>query len=175
MLAVIQDAIRSIRDRRVFELMQSYRAELLAEIRRRLPAAGLPGDAIVQQEYRQRLADHGVTVPPDIIVHVPTPIGGARRPGHFAVVELDRNAGPREAQENFDNLDTAMQLLPCSLAVFLNVASSQTQASQYQGPFRDRLHCFAVRLDADRLRIAHAFWHREVLVERVEELGRAPP
>lgn len=171
MLALIQDAIRSIRNPHVFELAQSYRGELLAEIRRRLPEAGLPGDALVQQEYQRRLVDHGVNVRPDIIIHVPMRIGADRRLVNFAVLEMDRSAGPKAAQEDFDDLDLAMAFLQYPLAVFLNVASTQTQASHYQGPFRDCLHCFAVRFAANRLRIAHAYWHGGVLVEQVEECG----
>lgn len=171
MLTIIREAIRSVRNPQFFTTELGYQGELLAEIRRRLPDAGLPGDAIVQQEYQKRLADHGINVRPDIIVHVPTRPGGDRRQGNFVVFELNRSAGPTEVQEDFANLDTAMQALQYPLAVFLNVASGRTQASHYGGAFRDRLHCFAVRLANGGVRIEHAYWQDDVLVEESEDVA----
>jgi hypothetical protein len=160
-----------VRNPQFFTNELGYQGEFLAEIRRRLPAAGLPGDAIIQQEYQKRLADHGINVRPDIIIHIPTQAGGDRRRGNFVVFELNRSAGPTEVQEDFDNLDTAMQALQYPLAVFLNVASGRTQATHYHGPFRARLHCFAVRVVNGRVRIEHAHWHNDVLVEESEEVA----
>jgi hypothetical protein len=169
-LTTIADAIRSVRNPQFFTNELSYQGELLAEIRRRLPEAGLPGDAIVQQEYQKRLADHGINIRPDMIVHVPTPHRGDRKQGNFVVFELNRSAGPTEVQEDFANLDIAIQTLQYPLGVFINVASGRTQASHYCGPFRDQLHCFAVRLANGGLRMQHAYWLDNVLVEESEDV-----
>lgn len=170
MLDLIRDALRSVRNPHFYSLEQSYQGEFLAEIRRRIPDAGLPGDAVVQQEYQKRLADHGINIKPDVIIHIPTRAGGDRRTGNFAVCELDLRAGPKEAQTDFDNLDTAVEHLMYPLAVFLNVDSGRTQANSYGGPFRDRLHCFAVRTANGRLNIAHSFWQGGQLIEEAEEM-----
>lgn len=53
MLTLIQQALRRITNPYFFALEESYQGELLAEIRTLLPGAGLPGDAIIQQEYQK--------------------------------------------------------------------------------------------------------------------------
>jgi hypothetical protein len=170
-LTIISEAIRSVRNPQFFTTELGYQGELLAEIRRRLPDVDLPGDAIVQQEYQKRLADHGINVRPDIIVHVPAQPGSDRTQGNFVVFELNRSAGPTEVQEDFANLDTAMQTLQYPLAVFLNVGSGRTQATHYHGPFKERLHCFAVRLTNGRVRVEHAYWRDNVLIEESEDVA----
>lgn len=40
---------------------------------------GLANEAIIEQEYQKRLAEHGITFRPDIIIHVPT------APGAFSI------------------------------------------------------------------------------------------
>jgi hypothetical protein len=128
-----------------------YQGELLAELRSALPELALDGDAIVEQEYQKRMRDHGIDRRPDIIIHVPTPEGGDRREGNFAVFELNFKAGPKEAQEDFENLDTIIGALNYPLAVFVNIDSVRTQAAHYGGPYRNRMHFFAVRLGNDGL------------------------
>jgi hypothetical protein len=167
-LTIIQQALRNVRNSQFFTNELGYQGEFLAEIRRLLPHAGLPDNTIVQQEYQKRLADHGINVRPDIIIHVPTAPRGDRTRENFAVFELNRSAGPAEVQEDFDNLDTVLNALGYPLAVFVNIASRRTQAMHYRGDFKDRLHCFAVRLANARLLLQHAYWVDNELTEESE-------
>jgi len=174
MLTAIRTALLSVRNPQFFETELGYQGELLAELRTQLPGVGLPDDAIVQQEYQKRFKAHKINVRPDIIIHVPTPPGGNRKRSNFVVFELNRQSGPTETQEDFDNLDTVLRALKYRAAVFVNIASGQTQAIHYHGTFQDRLHCFAVRLTKGQLSLKHAYWQHGVLREECECIAYQP-
>ena len=165
MIPTITACMRRITRPRFFETELGFQGELLAELRGALPRAGLPGDAVVEQEYQKRLRDHGINVRPDLIVHVQTPTGGNRRQNNFVVFELNHQAGPKEVREDFDNLDAVLRALDYPLGVFVNVASGRTQAAHYRGPFRDRVHFFAVRLRNNAVELRHECYDGDTLVE----------
>jgi hypothetical protein len=50
MIPIIVEALRSVRHPRFFDTERGYQGELLAELRARMPEAGLPGDAVIEQE-----------------------------------------------------------------------------------------------------------------------------
>jgi hypothetical protein len=79
---------------------------------------------------------------------------------------LNFRAGPKEAQEDFENLDTIIRTLNYSLGVFVNIDSVRTQALHYAGPYRDRIHFFAVRLIDGAVGVRHAYWEAGQFVER---------
>jgi hypothetical protein len=166
MIPTIVSALRAVSAPRFFETERGYQGELLARLHAALPALGLPGDAIIEQEYQKTLPLHNINIRPDIIVHVPTPEGGNRAVGNFAVFELNFQAGPKEAQEDFDNLDTVIGALNYPLGVFVNIDSIRTQSASYQGAHRDRIHFFAVRLIDGSVQVRHAFYTADGLVER---------
>lgn len=166
MIPTIVTALRAVTNARFFETERGYQGELLAELRSALPDLALDGDAIVEQEYQKRIRDHGIDRRPDIIIHVPTPAGEDRREGNFAVFELNFRCGPAEAQEDFENLDTVIGALNYPLGVFVNIDSARTQAAHYAGPYRDRIHFFAVRLVDGAVTVRHAFWNGDHLVDR---------
>ena len=166
MIPAILTALRAVTNARFFETERGYQGELLAELRSALPALALDGDAIVEQEYQKRMRDHGIDRRPDIIIHVPTPAGGDRREGNFAVFELNFRSGPMEAKEDFDNLDTVIGALNYPLGIFVNIDSVRTQAVHYAGPYRDRIHFFAVRLVQGAVDVRHAFWDGGQLVDQ---------
>lgn len=167
MVEIIVESLRCVRDARFFETERGYQGEFLAELRARFPHAGLPGDAIVEQEYQKRLPDHGVKVRPDIIVHVPTPAGGNRRHGNFAVFELKRRAGQAAARKGFANLDAVLGALDYPLGVFVNIDSSVTQIAHYSGKFAERLHFFAVRPTGRRVQLRHAYFRDGLVIEKL--------
>ncbi len=171
MVSMIVDSLRSVRRARFFETERGYQGELLAELRARLPQAALPGDPIVEQEYQKRLFDHGIKVRPDIIIHVPTPAGGNRRRGNFAVFELNLRAGQAEAREDFASLDAVLGALDYPLGVFVNIASTRTHAAHYSGTFRERLHFFAVRHGRRRLQLTHAYYLDGKIIENAQEVA----
>ncbi len=168
---IIVECLRSVRQARFFETERGYQGELLAELRARLPRASLPGDAIVEQEYQKRLRNHRIGIRPDIIIHVPTPVGGNRRHGNFAVFELNLRAGPAEAREDFANLDAVLGALNYPLGVFVNIASTRTQVEHYGGRFRDRLHFFSVRQDGGGIQLKHACYRDGEVIKETHEVA----
>jgi hypothetical protein len=162
---VVARSLASVTQPRFYETERGFQGEFLAIFRAALPAAGLPGDAIVEQEYQKRLREHGITVRPDIIVHIPTPVGGNRRRGNFAVFELKLAARAAEAQEDFASLDAVLGALDYPLGIFVNIAAPETHAELYGGPFPGRIHCFAVQLIQRRVRVAHAWFNGTRFVE----------
>jgi hypothetical protein len=166
MIPTIVTALRGVTHARFYNTERGYQGELLAELRLALPELALDGDAVVEQEYQKRMRDHGIDRRPDIIIHVPTSEGGDRRAGNLAVFELNFRAGPKEAQEDFDNLDTVIAGLNYPLGIFVNIDSVRTQAAHYAGPHRDRIHFFAVRLVDGVLGVRHAYWDGVQLFER---------
>ena len=172
MLPIIWQAIRNVKNPHFFSTELGYQGELLAEIRSLLPNVDLPNSVVVQQEYQKRLAAHDTNVRPDVIIHVPTARGGNRKRDNFVVFELNRKAGPKEVQEDFTNLDTAMEKLQYPLAVFLNIASGRTQAAHYRGAFKARLHCFAVSPTRQGgISIKHGYWQNDQLIQESEDVA----
>lgn len=169
LIPIVLECLRAVRQDRFFETERGYQGELLAELRAKLPRAALPGSPILEQEYQKRLLEHAVKVRPDIIIHVPTPSGGDRRQGNFAVFELKLHASRNQAREDFANLDAVLSALDYPLGVFVNIAATDTHAVHYDGPFRDRLHFFAVKQAAHRVEIRHAYYRHLSLHEDVHE------
>lgn len=165
MIDAVRDSLAGITQPRFYETERGFQGEFLAGLRRALPTIGLPGDAVVEQEYQKRLRDHGITVRPDIIVHVPTLVGGDRRLDNFAVFELKLAARAASAMEDFDSLDCVLAALNYPLGVFINIAATETHAAQYKGRFPDRLHCFAVQLIDGLAHIRHAHYNGRCFVE----------
>jgi hypothetical protein len=166
MIPMIVTALRAVSTPRFFETERGYQGEFLAELRAGMPALGLPGDAIIEQEYQKTFPAHNINVRPDIIVHVPTAAGGDRAVGNFAVFELNFQAGPKEAREDFNNLDAVIEALNYPVGVFVNIDSVRTQAARYEGAYRDRIHFFAVRLVGGAVQVRHAYYTADGLVER---------
>lgn len=165
MIPTIVTALRGVTAPRFFETERGYQGELLARLHAALPEIGLPGGVIVEQEYQKRFKEHGITVRPDIIIHVPTPEGHNRRKGNFVVFELKRRATLDNAQEDFGSLDAVIRALDYPLGVFVNIDSDDTHARLYQGAYGERIHFFAVRLVDEAVQLRHAHCAGDQLIE----------
>jgi hypothetical protein len=159
MIPSITAALRAVSTPRFFDTERGYQGEFLAELHAALRAIGMPGGAILEQEAQKTLAAHGINIRPDLIVHVPTVAGGNRAVGNFTVFEFKLRGGPRKAQEDFDNLDAIIGALNYPLGVFVNINSTRTQAATYAGPYRDRIHFFAVRRVDGAVQVKHAYYN----------------
>jgi hypothetical protein len=168
-IPVIVGALRAIVNPRFFETERGFQAEFLANLRAALPALGLPGDAIVEQEYQKRFRTHGIKRRPDVIIHVPTLLGGNRREGNFAVFALKLTAGPARARSDFDALDAIIRALDYPLGVFINIAAKKTHAEHYQGAFPSRLHWFAVYRSEEGAQVRHAYYNGTRFVEEASK------
>jgi len=166
MIDAIAQSLRTITHPRFYETERGFQGEFLVSLRRVLPDIGLPGDAIVEQEYQKRVLDHGIKIRPDIIIHVPTPSGSDRRRGNFVAFELKLAARTKDALEDFGNLDEIIAALDYPLGIFVNIASAHTYADIYGGRFPDRIRCFAVQLAEGGVRVRHACFDGTGFVER---------
>lgn len=165
MINTIASSLTSIIHPRFYETERGFQGAFLASLERTIPNVGLPHGAIVEQEYQKRFHEHGLKVRPDIIIHVPTPIGSNRRHGNFAVFELKLAARDEDAQKDFASLDSVLAVLDYPLAFFVNIAAEVTHANQYKGPFPDRIHWFATRLVNRQVKVRHAYFNGANLVE----------
>lgn len=147
-LKIFRESIRAITDKRFFSTERGYQGQLLTELNKRRLEQIFLGRAIVEQEYQKTLDNHGITIRPDIIIHIPHEEGiyQNRRTGNFVVIQLKRRASEDAANDDFKNLDLMFEKLNYPLGIFLNVDSDKTFFDNYSGKYNERLHCFAVRL-----------------------------
>src|SRR5258708_11082189 len=127
-LEAFRDALSAIREPLLFTDERGFQGELLAEVRLRLPSLGLPGDPIIQQEYQKRCSAHGLTIRPDLIVHIPFErhTTSHRRAGNYVAIEMKVAATPAEAADDFESLRMITEALHYPLAIFLNIGSVET-------------------------------------------------
>ncbi|CAB3764354.1 hypothetical protein [Paraburkholderia solisilvae] len=144
----LTDALRAITTPRFYENERGFQGELLAELKKTIPADFLPDKAIIEQEYQKHFDSHGLKIRPDIIVHEPFDESrhGSRRDGNIAVIEIKRVASKKGATGDFGSLISMMDLLNYPLGIFINIASEATRADLVPVEWRDRIVCFAVSL-----------------------------
>ena len=102
---------------------------------------------------QKRMKDHGFTIRPDIIIHIPFEQANysARTEGNFVVIELKLRASEAQAVADYENLARMCEVLDYPLGIFVNIASNETYFESYEGEFKDRLHAFGVRLNNDQV------------------------
>lgn len=168
MIPLIIKSLQGITHPRFFETERGFQGELLAELRTALHGAALADEPIAEQEYQKRLPAHGITIRPDIIIHIPTKPRGNHRTGNFVAFELKLRARQRQAKEDFANLDLILGALDYPLGVFVNINSSQTYAQHYSGVFKERIHFFALRRRSAGIELRHAYYCGTKLIEQIE-------
>ncbi|EGR3967640.1 hypothetical protein DDN11_18760 [Vibrio cholerae] len=146
-LGGLERALTSVTNARYFETERGYQGALIAELQRELPSFNWER-AIIEQEYQKRIREHGVTVRPDIIIHVPFDHDetNTRGEGNFVVFELKLNASESSALTDYTNLSQMCSQLNYPLAVFININSVQTHIDKYEGENRDKLVSYGVTL-----------------------------
>jgi hypothetical protein len=148
-LALLRDALESIREPRLYATERGFQGELLAQLRHRLEHAELPGEPIVEQEYQKTLPHHGLTFRPDVIVHIPFERGRVERrdQGNFVAMELKLRSTPNEADEDFAKLVRMREVLGYPLTIFINIDSDDTCVAQRPAVIANQTVCYAVRLE----------------------------
>jgi hypothetical protein len=147
-LNVFCEALSSIKEPLLFTDERGFQGELLAEIRLRLQGLGIPGDPIIQQEYQKTIPTHGITIRPDLIVHIPfeRKTTASRKAGNFVAVEMKVAATPKEAADDFESLKKIQKALRYPLIIFLNVGSLRTYADLCPNAIAPQTVCFAIQL-----------------------------
>lgn len=154
LLRIVRESLLTINNPRYYETERGFQGALLAEINSRLPSLQLAG-AIVEQEYQKRMPEHGISIRPDIIIHVPFQEGqhNSRKEGNFVVLELKLSATQHGALEDYENLSTICAVLGYPLGIFINIASNTTFLSKYQGSHKDKLYAFSVWLEGNQVQL----------------------
>ena len=149
LLNVIAAALTSVTDRHYYEDERGFQGEFYAQLRLRLRDMALPEGVLLREEYQKRLAEHGLRIRPDIILHEPFDPGRhrGRDEGNHAVMELKRRATPGAAANAFTNLVSMMDALNYPLGVFINIDSPKTWTESVPAVHRGSIVCLAAHLD----------------------------
>jgi len=145
-------AITRIREPRLFSTERGYQGQLAAEIDKVIE--GEPNSIerpLVEQEYQKTAELHGITLRPDIIVHVPFDRGVSptrQHDNHLAIL-LKLAATKQGAEEDFKKLETICSVLDYPIGAFVNIASSDLWLPNYkrQSDKSFILHEIAVHLE----------------------------
>lgn len=157
-LRVFKESLVVITEKRFFSSELGYQGQLVTELNNRLKVELVFSNrTVVEQEYQKRLKRHGIRIRPDIIIHVPYSEGihSSRKEDNYVVIQLKKNSSKKAALDDFKKIDLLFQNLDYPLGVFLNIGSERNFYSSYLGEYRDRIHCFAVRLSAEDKVIIH--------------------
>ena len=148
-LQIVREGLDSIHEGRLFDTERGYQGALVAQLETRLAQSSIwPGNPLVEQEYQKTIERHGLTLRPDIIVHLPFDRGGIpnRQEGNYAVIQLKLRGRLKKALNDYCKLALMCSVLHYSVGVFINIDSDATFFSDYEGEARVKLYAFAVRL-----------------------------
>lgn len=151
LLDVVVAALASVTDPHYYEDERGFQGEFYAQLRMRLRDVALREGALLREEYQKRLAEHGLRIRPDIILHEPFDLGRhrGRNEGNHAVMELKRRATLGTAADAFTNLVAMIDTLNYPVGVFINIDSPETWAVAVPETHRARIVCLAVHLDVN--------------------------
>ena len=152
LLQHLRECLALIKNPRFFESERGFQGELLALLKQRIPNEALPEGALLEQEYQKRLGSHGLKIRPDIIIHEPfdPERHQDRTKGNYAVIELKLTANPNEAAGDFKSLSDMVTILQYPLAIFINIASTETYIHLAPEQAKGHLVCFATTLSNGR-------------------------
>ena len=80
-LAALHSAMLSITEARYFESERGYQGALIAQLEIRLAGLSFADRPIIEQEYQKTFPAHGITIRPDILLHVPFERGRLKTDG----------------------------------------------------------------------------------------------
>ncbi len=150
-LETVSLAISRIREPRLFSTERGYQGHLAAELDKLLE--GEPNSIarpLIEEEYQKTADIHGITLRPDIIVHIPFERGVSptRQHDNHLVILLNLAAKQKEAGKDFTSLETICSVLHYPVGVFVNIASSDLWLPSYKRQFDQSftLHEIAVQL-----------------------------
>ncbi|MEZ2346991.1 hypothetical protein [Terriglobus sp. RCC_193] len=135
-------------DPRFYETERGYQGALVAQLTAHLDWAQFSGTPIVEQEYQKTLPKHGITIRPDVIIHVPVVPGHPehRTQGNFVAFELKRRASTADAVADYESLRLLARKLAYPLTIFINLDSEVDHREQCPPDIQDQTVSIAVRL-----------------------------
>jgi len=150
-LETLLSAINRIREPRLFLTERGYQGQLLVEFDKLLEGErDSIARPLVEQEYQKTADKHGITLRPDIIVHIPFERGVSptRQHDNHLVILLNLAAKKKEAEEDFNQLEIMCSVLEYPIGSFVNIASSDLWLPNYtrKSDKKFTLHEIAVQL-----------------------------
>lgn len=135
-------------DPRFYETERGYQGALVAQLTAHLDWAQFAGNPIVEQEYQKTPRKHGITIRPDVIIHIPLIRGASGDPavGNFVAFELKRRASIADAMADFESLQLMAQRLAYPLTIFINIDSETNHNECCPLEILDQTVSLAVRL-----------------------------
>ena len=154
-LAALHSAILSITEPRYFESERGFQGALIAQLEMRLAGLSFADKPIIEQEYQKTFPAHGITIRPDILLHVPFERGETqnRWEGNFVALELKLRASAKDADDDFSSLSLLALKLSYPLTIFLNIDSSETYFKQCPAEIAQQTVCCAVRLEGSQVHL----------------------
>jgi len=151
MLKLVLDSVSSIKEKKLFKTERGYQGELLAEIHSRLKGQEWAGDPILEQECQKRLGLHGLTIRPDLIIHIPFERGNVkeRKDGNFCVIELKLRASQRDIQDDLKKLSDMCNLLRYGCGIFVNIDAHRSKTTANFCDLKGPLYSIATALVGD--------------------------
>ncbi|MCJ7545794.1 MAG: hypothetical protein MUP30_03035 [Deltaproteobacteria bacterium] len=142
------EALRNVAIPRFLRTERGFQGRFYCALQQILEERGLlQSGYILEMEY-QKSARHGMSQRPDIVLHVPAEVSGARvSENNLAVWALKRRATSAEAHDDFVKLDEMFEILCYPLGIFVNIDAMDHFSDSYNGKFSDRLRTVAVWLD----------------------------
>jgi len=130
---------------------RGYQGQLAAEIDKLIDGeTGGIERLLVEQEYQKTAKVHGITLRPDIIVHIPFDRGvsPSRQHDNHLVILLKLSASKKKAEEDFAKLETICSVLHYPIGAFVNIASLDLWLPKYRRRSHEHfvLHEIAVHL-----------------------------
>jgi hypothetical protein len=148
-VAALRKAMQGIFDPRFYETERGYQGALIAQLTIHLDIAALNGNPIIEQEYQKTLPRHGITIRPDIIIHIPSRPNSDddRSFGNFVAIEIKRGATDVEAKLDYDSLALLAHRLAYPLTIFINIDSDDDHRRSCPPEITEQTISVSVRLE----------------------------
>lgn len=155
LLACIRESLLAVTHPRLYATERGFQGELLVQLSNRLK---LDPPALWEQEHQKTLADHGLQIRPDLVLHEPFDPRrhSSRAQGNLAVLELKRNASAKRAMKDFGSLRGMLDVLHYPLGVFVNINSGLTFVDVVPEDLKGRIVCFGVALREGKVHVVES-------------------
>lgn len=153
----LEAAMSRITHPRYYLSERGYQGALIAQLQQGLTELNWE-DAIIEQEYQKRIREHGIRIRPDVIIHVPFDSNehNTRGEGNFVVFELKLGSALNESKalDDYQSLAIMCEVLSYPYAVFIVIDGETAFFNNYQGPHKNKILVFKVKLEDGQVLIS---------------------
>ena len=103
---------------------------------------------MLEMEYQKSRSEHDGRKRPDILLHIPVEISGARpNQNNFVVWALKREGKVRGIKKEIINFHYMFNTLNYQFGIFLNINSDNSFKEKFEKQFQGKVISFAVKLE----------------------------